>query len=57
MDMGQTMKAPFSKHLTGSLSMDRCWLYGMGMDSYKSQILDGILMGSGTKTKLYKPVS
>jgi hypothetical protein len=31
--------------------------YGMEMDSYKSQILDGVLMGSGTKTKLYKPVS
>ncbi len=29
----------------------------MEMDSYKSQILDGVLMGSGTKTKSYKPVS
>jgi hypothetical protein len=25
--------------------------YGMEMDSYKSPILDGVLMGSGTKTK------
>jgi hypothetical protein len=27
----------------------------MEMDSYKSQILDGVLMGSGAKTKLYEP--
>jgi hypothetical protein len=31
--------------------------YGMEMDSHKSRILDGVLMGSGTKTKLYEPVS
>ncbi len=31
--------------------------YGMEMDSYKSQILDSVLMSSGTKTKLYKLVS
>jgi hypothetical protein len=29
----------------------------MGMDLYKSQFSDGCPMGSGTKTKLYKPVS
>ncbi len=29
----------------------------MDMDSYKSRILNGFLMGSGTKTKSYKPVS
>ncbi len=29
----------------------------MEMDSYKSRILDGVLVGSGTKTKSYKPVS
>ncbi len=27
------------------------------MDSYKSRILDGVLMGSGNKTKSYEPVS
>jgi hypothetical protein len=26
----------------------------MEMDSYKSQILDGVLMGSGTKTKIVR---
>ncbi len=31
--------------------------HGMEMDLYKSRILDGVLMGFGTKTKLYKPVS
>ena len=29
----------------------------MDMDLYKSRILDGVLLGSGTKTKLYEPVS
>jgi hypothetical protein len=27
------------------------------MDSYKSRISDGILIGSGTKTKPYEPMS
>ncbi len=32
--------------------------YGMEMDSYKSQISDGVMMGlAGTKMKSYKPVS
>ncbi len=31
--------------------------FGMEMDSYKSQILDGVLMGSGTKTSSFEPVS
>ncbi len=29
----------------------------MGMDLYKSRFSDGCLDGSGTKTKLYEPVS
>jgi hypothetical protein len=29
----------------------------MEMDSFKSQILNGVLMGSGIKMKSYKPVS
>ncbi len=29
----------------------------MEMDLYKSRILDGVLISSGTKTKLYEPVS
>jgi hypothetical protein len=33
------------------------WLYGMEIDMFKSRILDGVLMGSGTKTKSYEPVS
>ncbi len=36
---------------------ERSWLSGIEMDLYKSQISDGVLMGSGTKTKSYKPVS
>jgi hypothetical protein len=28
----------------------------MEMDSYKSRILDGVLMGSGTKMKSHEPV-
>jgi hypothetical protein len=35
----------------------RGWLYGMGMDLYKSQFLDGCPDGSGTKTTSYKPAS
>jgi hypothetical protein len=31
--------------------------YGMEMDSYKSRILDGVLMRSGTKTKTHELVS
>ncbi len=40
-----------------SKRMKQGWLSGLEMDSYKSQILDGVLMGSGTKTKSYEPVS
>ncbi len=32
-------------------------LSGIEIDSYKSRILDGALMGSGTKMKLYELVS
>ncbi len=42
---------------TLKLARFRGWLSGMEMDSYKSQISDGVLMGSGTKTKSYEPVS
>jgi hypothetical protein len=37
-----SLKAPF---LLGHTNVfQKGWLYGMGMDSYKSQILDGVLM-------------
>jgi hypothetical protein len=42
-------------HTEGKLSFVYWgWLYGMEMDSYKSQILDGVLV---QKMKSYEPVS
>ncbi len=38
----------------GASDGERGWLYGMEMDSYKSRILDGVLV---QKQKSYEPVS
>jgi hypothetical protein len=39
------------------LEWKRGWLSGMEVDSDKSRILDGVLMGSGTKANSYELVS